>query len=199
MLGRGDSCERGVRSIMSRSRGDGGLGPSAGRGFSRGAPQSNWKIDIPLDGEAEDAVVRGDEVRASSSSMKRGVTALAAGGSDESAEAAAAAARLPGTAKPPPVRKPPFIGRLRTGVWPQRCSALFVESRPRATTYGRVSSVALDNKTKHIARRHFFVRDMVESFELNVPFVGTADNVADFFTKALDAKTFFRFRNKHPD
>ena len=36
---------------------------------------------------------------------------------------------------------------------------------------------------------------MVESFELNVPFVGTADNVADFFTKALDAKTFFRFRN----
>ena len=51
------------------------------------------------------------------------------------------------------------------------------------------------NKTKHIARRHFFVRDMVESFELNVPFVGTADNVADFFTKALDAKTFFRFRN----
>lgn len=51
------------------------------------------------------------------------------------------------------------------------------------------------NKTKHIARRHFFVRDMVEAFELQVPFVGTADNVSDFFTKALDAKTFFRFRN----
>ena len=50
-------------------------------------------------------------------------------------------------------------------------------------------------KTKHIARRHFFVRDMVESFELQVPFVGTADNIADFFTKPLDAKAFFRFRN----
>ena len=35
----------------------------------------------------------------------------------------------------------------------------------------------------------------VESFELQVPFVGTADNIADFFTKPLDAKTFFRFRN----
>ena len=51
------------------------------------------------------------------------------------------------------------------------------------------------NETKHIARRHFFVRDMVESFELQVPFVGTADNIADFFTKPLDAKAFFRFRN----
>jgi len=51
------------------------------------------------------------------------------------------------------------------------------------------------NKTKHIARRHFFVRDMVEAFELQVPFVATADNIADFFTKALDAKSFFRFRN----
>ena len=27
------------------------------------------------------------------------------------------------------------------------------------------------------------------------PFVGTADNIADFFTKPLDAKAFFRFRN----
>ena len=50
-------------------------------------------------------------------------------------------------------------------------------------------------KTKHIARRHFFVRDMVESFELQVPLVGTADNCSDFFTKALDSKSFFRFRN----
>ena len=50
-------------------------------------------------------------------------------------------------------------------------------------------------RSKHIARRHFFVRDMVEAFELQVPLVGTADNVADFFTKCLDAKKFFRFRD----
>ena len=49
--------------------------------------------------------------------------------------------------------------------------------------------------TKHVARRHCFVRDMVESFELQVPLVGTADSCSDFFTKALDTKSFFRFRN----
>ena len=51
-------------------------------------------------------------------------------------------------------------------------------------------------KTKHVARRHFYVRDMVESFELRVPLVGTADNLADFFTKPLSAKQFFSLRAK---
>ena len=50
------------------------------------------------------------------------------------------------------------------------------------------------DKSKHIERRHFFVRDMVEKFELSVPFVRTANNLADFFTKALKPKTFFAFR-----
>ena len=51
------------------------------------------------------------------------------------------------------------------------------------------------HKTKHISRRHFFVRDMVENFELQVPLVGTADNIADFFTKCLGSSDFFRFRD----
>ena len=38
-------------------------------------------------------------------------------------------------------------------------------------------------KMKHVARRHFYVRDMVEARELVVPFVRTDDNPADFFTK----------------
>ena len=50
------------------------------------------------------------------------------------------------------------------------------------------------DKTKHIERRHFFVRDMVEKFEVSVPFVRTANNWADFFTKPLNAKTFFAMR-----
>ena len=51
------------------------------------------------------------------------------------------------------------------------------------------------DKMKHVARRHFFVRDMVESFELEVPFVGTADNIADFFTKPMKkASSFAEFR-----
>ena len=38
---------------------------------------------------------------------------------------------------------------------------------------------------KHVARRHYFVRDMVEALEIRVPFVRTADNLADIFTKCM--------------
>ena len=54
----------------------------------------------------------------------------------------------------------------------------------------------LHSRTKHIDRRHFFVRECVENLELRVPFVGTADNAADFFTKPLPAKTFYAMRNR---
>ena len=50
------------------------------------------------------------------------------------------------------------------------------------------------DKSKHIERRHFFVRDMVEKFEISVPFVATANNWADFFTKPLKPKVFFAMR-----
>ena len=49
---------------------------------------------------------------------------------------------------------------------------------------------------KHVARRHYFVRDMVEAFELTVPYVNTNDNVADFLSKAIyEAKKFLAFRS----
>jgi len=50
-------------------------------------------------------------------------------------------------------------------------------------------------RTKHIERRHFFIREKVEDHTLVVPFVRTADNLADFFTKPLCAKTFFPMRD----
>eukprot|EP00965_Chrysotila_dentata_P050063 1658599-Pleurochrysis_carterae.AAC.2 len=40
-------------------------------------------------------------------------------------------------------------------------------------------------RTKHIDRRHFFVREKVETHDITVPFVTSADNMADFFTKPL--------------
>eukprot|EP00966_Prymnesium_polylepis_P230004 5322005-Prymnesium_polylepis.1 len=49
---------------------------------------------------------------------------------------------------------------------------------------------------KHVERRHFFVRECVENLQIVVPFVASPDNEADFFTKALPAKTFFEMRNK---
>ena len=51
-------------------------------------------------------------------------------------------------------------------------------------------------KTKHIERRHFFVREMVEDLRITVPFVRSADNMADFFTKPLTARQFFLLRDR---
>ena len=50
------------------------------------------------------------------------------------------------------------------------------------------------DRMKHVARRHFFVRDQVEELEIEVPFVRTADNIADFFTKPLNATKFHAMR-----
>ena len=50
-------------------------------------------------------------------------------------------------------------------------------------------------RTKHIERRHFFVRERVESLEISVPFVRSEHNMADFFTKPLPSSTFFRLRD----
>ena len=51
------------------------------------------------------------------------------------------------------------------------------------------------DRMKHVQRRHFFVRDMVESFELEVPFVPTAENAADIFTKPMkNANEFHKLR-----
>ena len=51
------------------------------------------------------------------------------------------------------------------------------------------------SKSKHIERRHFFVREMVEEMRLRVPYVNTVDNLADFFTKPLPPKQFTLMRD----
>eukprot|EP00965_Chrysotila_dentata_P036781 1223936-Pleurochrysis_carterae.AAC.1 len=52
------------------------------------------------------------------------------------------------------------------------------------------------SRTKHIDRRQFFVRERVETLEITVPFVQSADNMADFFTKPLPPKAFFPLRDR---
>ena len=51
------------------------------------------------------------------------------------------------------------------------------------------------SRVKHIERRHFFVREAVEAHEVTVPFVRSADNMADFFTKPLIGPRFFALRD----
>ena len=52
-----------------------------------------------------------------------------------------------------------------------------------------------NERTKHIERRHFYVRECVENHQITVPYVNTVNNLADFFTKALPPKIFFDMRN----
>ena len=50
-------------------------------------------------------------------------------------------------------------------------------------------------RMKHVDRRHFYVRELVENHRLRVPFVTTVNNIADFFTKPLHQKTFLPMRD----
>ena len=51
-------------------------------------------------------------------------------------------------------------------------------------------------RTKHIDRRHFYVRELVEDMRITVPFVPSEENYADFFTKALKPAQFFPMRDR---
>ena len=52
------------------------------------------------------------------------------------------------------------------------------------------------SRTKHIDRRHYFIRELVENGKIVVPYVPTAHNLADFFTKPLASNKFFPLRDK---
>ena len=54
----------------------------------------------------------------------------------------------------------------------------------------------MHSRTKHIHRRHFFIRELVEDQQITVPYVHTSENCADFFTKSLSSTKFFAFRDK---
>jgi hypothetical protein len=52
------------------------------------------------------------------------------------------------------------------------------------------------SKTKHIDIRHHYIRDLVENKIVTLEHVGTKEQVADIFTKALDANQFEKLRGK---
>ena len=49
---------------------------------------------------------------------------------------------------------------------------------------------------RSVTLAHFYVRELVERGQLEVPYVKTAENLADFFTKPLAVKTFRAMRDK---
>eukprot|EP00965_Chrysotila_dentata_P061141 2025737-Pleurochrysis_carterae.AAC.1 len=50
-------------------------------------------------------------------------------------------------------------------------------------------------RSKHIDRRHFFVRERAETHDITIPFVQSTANLADFFAKPLTPKVFFPMRD----
>ena len=51
------------------------------------------------------------------------------------------------------------------------------------------------SRTKHIDVRHHFIREKVESGEIKLEYIPTADQVADIFTKPLPVVKFVKFRS----
>ena len=53
-----------------------------------------------------------------------------------------------------------------------------------------------NERTKHIERRHFKIRELVEEAAIHVRYVASRYNIADIFTKPLDKKAFLELRAK---
>ena len=83
-----------------------------------------------------------------------------------------------------------FVSEL--GLGDDKPTALYVDNKAaRDLAYNPEHH----DRTKHIERRHFYVRELVEEMRIVVPYVKTADNIADFFTKSLSPKMFFPMRD----
>ena len=54
----------------------------------------------------------------------------------------------------------------------------------------------LHSRTKHIDIRHHFIRELVEDKIVSLEHVATENQLADIFTKALDANQFEELRGK---
>jgi hypothetical protein len=57
---------------------------------------------------------------------------------------------------------------------------------------GRKSS---SKRTKHLNCRYYFITDRINSKELSVEYCPTGEMVGDFFTKPLQGKLFYKFRD----
>ena len=55
--------------------------------------------------------------------------------------------------------------------------------------------ISTKKRSRHIDIRFFFIRDRVDSGDIEITFCGTEDMVADFLTKPLQGSVFRRFRD----
>ena len=69
------------------------------------------------------------------------------------------------------------------------------DKRHQSIRCGGRRSIEEVSTAKHVLRRHFYVRELVENLQVSVPFVRTHENLADFFTKPLLGEKFFEMRD----
>ena len=75
----------------------------------------------------------------------------------------------------------------KTNVYQDNMSAMLLENN------GRQSST---KRTKHIHMRYFYITDHVKQQSFQIHYCSTLEMLADFFTKPLQGKLFYRFRDR---
>ena len=71
-----------------------------------------------------------------------------------------------------------------TIVYQDNKSAILLEKNGRASS---------SKHTKHINARYFFIKDHIESGEMNLKWCNTDEMMGDFFTKPMQGKKFLKF------
>ena len=57
-------------------------------------------------------------------------------------------------------------------------------------------NLVMHSKTKHIAIKYHFVRELVQDMEIRLEYVHTKEHIADIFTKPLPKDAFLHLRGK---
>lgn len=76
----------------------------------------------------------------------------------------------------------------------------FAPARPTSMPTDKTAARAIaydpehHSRLKHVERRHLFVRECVENGRLVLPYVKSADSLADYFTIPLPHEQFFGMR-----
>ena len=76
-------------------------------------------------------------------------------------------------------------GLKQTILFQDNRSAILLENN------GKMSS---SKRTKHVNIRYYFIKDRINKKELSVEYCPTGEMTADYFTKPLQGKLFFKFR-----
>ena len=74
---------------------------------------------------------------------------------------------------------------IQTILYQDSQSAMLLEK------HGKQSS---SKQTKHVNIRYYFIKDRITKKELSVGYCPTGEMPADFFTKPLQGRLFFKFR-----